>query len=278
MRRGLILYCLWALSILCCRAENVEHENILHVNYGGMWEQDQYLSPLLYSGMRVGIGNEWWQGFREDTRLGRTGRLKSWQHVGRIDVSAGWMYNTPGTNIMYAIGIQSGWGAAYTWSWPQAGVQILLGPYLDLDYTGRLIGSNVNKPYSMDAGLQAEAMGGVSYSFSGKKTSYRLRYLVRANLLGVDFIPDYWQSYYELSEGIAGKVRCAGMWNRRYLHHELTLDMQLPHSTWRVGIRHEYLEYGEDDLWFSREQVMVVVGTCFRYRIQSNKSLKMWEL
>lgn len=271
MKRGLCAILLLVCFAFGAHAENVEHENVLHVNYGGMWQQDHYLSPLLYSGMRVGIGNEWWQPFRQESRLGRKGRLENWANVGRIDLSFSWLYNQPKTNAIYSLGIQTGWGAYYQWRFKKAGVQICLGPYLDFDFAPRTILSNVNKPYSMDAAAQVEVMAGVSYSFSANNTSYRLRYLVRANLIGIDFMPDYWQSYYELAEGIAGIVRCAGMWNHRYLNHELTFDMQFLHSTWRLGIRHEYLEYGQDNMWFGREQVSVIVGTCFRYRLKPNE-------
>lgn len=280
--------CVWTgLLILSAQAENVEHENILHVHYGGMWQQDQYLSPLLYSGMGVGIGNEWWQAFRVrkgannmDSTLYIAHEAKiakgGWEHMGRVSLQVDWLLNTPKTNRIYALGVQGGWGAYYAWKWTETGLQVGIGPYVGFDFMPRYILSNVNKPYSMDVAAQVEAMGFVSYAFAGRKTSYRLRYLVRANLVGIDFMPDYWQSYYELSEGVVGKVRCAGMWNHRYLYHELTLDMQFRHSTWRVGVRHEYLEYGEQDMRFSREQVSAVIGTCFRYRTQGNKRLTNW--
>ncbi len=89
-------------------------------------------------------------------------------------------------------------------------------------------------------------------------------------------MPDYWQSYCELTESIQGKVRCAGMWNHRTLHHELTLDMQFPHSTWRVGVQHEYSEYGQPNMMFSHEQVSVVVGTCFRYKLNPKKDFTIF--
>lgn len=264
------------LVCLFCRAENVTHENILYARFGGIWQQDQYLSPLLYTGMSGGIGNEWWQPFSSDTRLGKQGKLDHWGHLGKVDLQFGMLYNPTKSNRIYAFGVQGGWGAYYTWQFPQAGVQILLGPYLNLDYAPRFIAGNVNKPYSMDIAIEAEAMGGISYSFRGKHSSYRLRYLIHANLIGIDFVPDYWQSYYELAEGVSGIVRCAGMWNHRYLRHELTLDMQFRHSTWRLGIKHEYLEYGQGDMWFSREQVSAVVGTCFQYKLKPNQSFVEW--
>ena len=69
------------LAVVPVMAEHVEHENILRLQYGGSWQQDQYLSPLLYTGMHVGMGNEWWPPFRQETRLGRAGRLTHWAHV-----------------------------------------------------------------------------------------------------------------------------------------------------------------------------------------------------
>jgi len=243
-------------------AENVEHEDILKVQYGGSWRQDQYLSPLLYKGMMVGIGNEWWQDFRHD----------NWEHVGKVNAQFDWTYNSLKTNVLYAIRVEGGWGAHYVWQWPQQGVKILLGPYLTLDNTIKYHGRNVNKPVSVDAACHVMASAGVSYSFSGRKTSYRLRYMIQANLIGVDFMPDYWESYYELTEQVKGKIRCAGMWNHRVIEQELTLDMQFPHSTWRVGIVHAYDEYGEKNMMFSHEQVSAVVGTCFHYRLKPNKN------
>ena len=281
---------------------NVEHEDILTIQGGGIWLQDQYLSPLLYNGVSVGITNEWWQAFHGKKRehknhtsntfflswdtisdrstLGGKKYIGCWEHVGKVGIQVSGLENEPQSNKIYAIGVNAGWGAYYTWKWKITSrktnisrFQIGVGPYLAGDFMPRYIVNNVNKPYSMDIAAEIDAMAFVSYSFGGKKTSYRLRYLIRTNLIGVDFMPDYWQSYYEITEGIAGKTRCAGMWNHRYLNHELTLDMQFKHSTWRIGVRHEYLEYGEKSMWFSREQVSAVIGTCFRYRTKGNHRL-----
>lgn len=268
----IILLCLLPLGAW---AENVEHENILKVQYGGAWRQDQYLSPLLYTGMMVGIGNEWWQDFRQESRLGRAGKLANWQHVGKLNTQFDWTYNPVKNNVLYAIRLEGGWGAHYIWKWSPQGVQIILGPYVSLDNTVKYQVRNVNKPISVDAALHTMVQAGVNYAFAGKKTTYRLCYLVRANVIGVDFMPDYWESYYELSQMVQGKIRCAGMWNHRVVQQELTLDMQFPHSTWRLGIAHEYNEYGEKNMMFSREQVSVIVGTCFHYRINPKKNLTL---
>lgn len=262
-----------ALCATCClHAENVEHESVLHLNYGGMWQQDQYLSPLLYRGMKVGLGNEWWQPYRTSTRLGKTGKLDNWQHLGSVNLQFAWTYNPTYSNLIYSVGLQGGWGTFYTWSFRDWGVQVLLGPYVELDCMPKRHGSNVNKPYSVDFAADIMAMGGVSYSFHGPHTSYRLRYMARVNLIGVDFLPDYWQSYYEIASDISGDLRCSGVWNHITIRHNLTLDLQFPHSTWRVGVGHEYVGYGKD-IMFSREQVFATIGTCFRYRVRPNHNL-----
>lgn len=250
----------------------MEHENILQIRYGGMWQQDQYLSPLLYRGMKVGIVNEWWQPYRQSTRLGQAGKLDNWQHLGSVGLQFAWTYNPTRSNVIYSVGLQSGWGTFYTWSFRDYGVQLLLGPYLELDCLSKLHGNNVNKPYSIDLATDIMAMGGVSYSFRGPHSSYRLRYMIRANIIGMDFLPDYWQSYYEIGSGVSADIRFTGMWNHIAIRHNLTLDLQFPHSTWRVGIGHEYLAYGKD-IMFSREQVFATIGTCFRYRVRPNHNL-----
>lgn len=245
----------------------VEHEDILRIHVGGLWLQDRYLSPLRYTGMQVGLGNEWWQPFS---------RHPDWAHVGQVDLRFAWIYSSAKNNLVYQLHLNGGWGAYYAWNWSQPRIQILLGPYLNLDFAPRMHAREVNKPYSMDAAADVCALAGVSFCFAKGKVDFRLRYLIRANLIGIDFMPDYWESYYEMTEGVSGRVRCSGMWNHRLLRHELTLDIRCPHSTWRLGIAHAYLEYGAGDMSFSREQVEAVVGTCFRYRVHPAKNLNIW--
>ena len=83
MRRWLyILIFVLSSTLLFGENNHQEHENILSVQYGGLWQQDQYFSPLVYSGQQVGLRNEWWQQFQCD----KTGR---WQHVGKAQIFGG---------------------------------------------------------------------------------------------------------------------------------------------------------------------------------------------
>lgn len=250
---------------LLLHADPVEHENILKIKYGGVWQWDSYLSPLRYDGQEVGIGNEWWQPFS---------KYEHWSHVGALDITGCWYLNPAKSNRLYGAAIQAGWGAYHHWDWTKQGVQVLLGPYLEAEWAGRYMVTNINKPYSMDAGAQVYAMTGVRWCFSGKKTSYRLGYTLRFNIIGVDYLPDYFQSYYEITEGVMGLVRCAGLWNHQAINQQLALDLQFPHSTWRVGVEHQFLHYGTSSMDMQRNQVNLVVGCIWHYKIRPAERFK----
>ncbi len=262
-RTGLIIVTLLLLTIPPMGAQNVEHRDVLQVSFGGIWQQDQYLSPLMYQGLQAGISNEWWQDFNHE----------HWSHVGSVAANFGWSHSQMQTNRLYQAQIQFGWGGYYHWDWKPQGWQVLVGPYLNIDIAPRYHVANVNKPFSIDLAADIMAMAGVSYGWKYRNTSYRVQYLVKANVIGVDWVPDYWESYYEISEGVMGQVRCSGVWNHRTLNQQIHLDMQFAHSTWRIGVRHEYKEYGIQNMMFSTEQVSAVIGCIFHYRLHPNKSL-----
>ena len=284
--------CILLLAVGCqsvASAEDgwgVEHKNMLNARGGFVWLQDQYLSPLLYSGYQVGFGNEWWQGFKDTPSKSRYVRRRynpplkrsvlkmGWLHMGKIDVDYGWCYSDTYTNLIYSLGINGGWGACSSWKWLRPKLELFVGPYLDVNVMGKLHVSNVNKPYSMDFSVNACAMGGASWSFMCKKKGYiyRLRYLGRLNVIGMDYLPDYWHSYFEMGEGVFGDFRCAGLWNHRHFQQELTFDMQFTRSAWRIGARHEYLEYGTSNMMFSRESVSVILGCIWQYKVKPTNS------
>lgn len=268
-----IIILLCGLSGMVYAEEDMDHTNVLKVKYGWDYRLDTYLSPLAYHGAHISLGNEWWQPFRQDTRLGQTGRLAHWAHVGRLDICGAQQRSSAKSNRINSLDIAGGWGAFYYWQWYDKRLKVLAGPYIEADFTVRELGSNVNKPYSFDICADVMAMGGVSWSFYGKKTSYRLNYTIRTNLIGFDYLPDYWQSYYEMTKGVQGMARCSGHWNHHTVKHDLSLDMQFPHSTWRVGTEHEYVNYGTKDLHFVRNQISIVVGCIWNYRIKANTRL-----
>ena len=246
--------------------EGMQHENILTLRWGGIWQYDEYLSPLLYKEYFIALQNEWWQGFNKGNRL----KVKdNWEHVGKVKLQGGRMYNEAYSNMIYALGVQGGWGAHYDLGKLTGvdGFQLFIGPYLDVDLMGRELINNVNKPYSIDCSADLKAHAGIGYSFSGKKTSYRIRYTVMTTLAGAQFVPEYGQSYYEVTEGIiGGTIGFSSLHNHLTLRHEFTFDMQFPHSAWRLGVEHEYIRHNMNNLHFQREQLSLVVGVIFNYK------------
>lgn len=267
-----------------------EHENILSLGAGHIWIQDQYLSPLLYSGHYVKLSNEWWQNFPKhpqqleytkhnyyNQRFLKGSMLrKTWKHVGKFHLDFGWLYNDIYSNLVYSFGINGGWGTCYTWKWRKPSIEVLIGPYLEVDFTNKLQSVQVNKPYSMDLAANLCGMGGLSWAFDTRGTSFRLRYIAQINVVGAEYVPNYWQSYYEMTEGVLGDIKLSGVWNHWHLKHELTFDMQFKHSTWRLGFTHAYLEYGTENMRFSNEKMGIVVGCIWNYRTTTSKSLSKW--
>lgn len=266
-------------SALLLAQEGVEHENILKLKIGAGYQLDSYLSPLGYTGMLIGLGNEWRQPFRQDTHLGREGKLDNWAHVGRVDVNItdyiSAAHFNPGANTGSYLGfkLSAGWGAFYEWKWIEDRLRVHAGPYLETDFMVRYHTVNVNKIVSFDVAIDVMAMAGISWSFYGQRTSYRLNYQLRTNLIGFDYLPEYWESYYEIYQGVPGQPRCSGHWNHNTLKHELTLDMQLPHSTWRIGAEHELVNYGTDNQHFMRNHICLVLGCIWKYKIHANARL-----
>lgn len=256
--RFVILLMMFVPLSTAVRAVGIEHEYSLWLSYGGKFQQDEYLSPLLYNGQAIGIGSSWQQAFLRDS---------AWTHTGELYVSGALLQNRPKRNVMYNVGLQTGWGADYQFQQLMnvRGFNIALGPYLDLDYSGRFHGTNVNKPYSMDLGLSLCARMGLSYRFSARHSSYRVRYMVMTSLAGVQYVPDYWESYYELSGSLRDGFAFASLHNKQSVRQILALDMQFRRSAWTIGIRHEYLHYAIHNIVMRREEVALVIGTSFRY-------------
>lgn len=269
--------------------------NVLKIKYGWNGTVDPYLSPLRYNGQEIGIGNEWWReiGNREQEKEKREQGI--WISVGKIEVAGSKAWSAAKSNYTYGLGAQGSWGALWDWSLMKDGrkynslpeqqkealhkrgifgFNISVGPELAVDVMARQHASNVNKPYSFDVGADILAVAGASLQFGGKKTAYRLRYMIRTNLIGADFVPEYWQSMYEVAEGQwKGDIRCSGPWNRNVVRQELTMDFQFIRSTWRLGVEHEWMNYRRAMEW-NRQEVRIVVGCVWKYKIMGKAHIE----
>lgn len=236
--------------------------------YGGMWMHDSYLSMHVYDGWTVGIGNEWKRHFKESP----------WQQVGRVQLIGGEAIQSQGHNMIQFVDVQGGWGAWHAWQWNTGAskgidrslVTVQVGPNVAADIQAKRLVQNENKPLSFDIGLDAEWMASAAFSFSRKHIAYRVSYEARMNVLGAMWLPDYWQSYYETTESvrIERNVRLSHLGNRQFVHQKLAMDFQFRRSTWQLGVRHEYLHYGDKNQHFARQTVGLVVGCIFDYEVK----------
>lgn len=263
MRRQLLLILILTAATISAQDSVYEgrwHENILTVRWGAITQYDEYLTPLKYKGQFLALQNEWWQPFAVSN---------DWQHVGKLKLQGARTYNPTYSNLIYALGVHGGWGAHYDFHRliNLHGLNLFVGSYIDFDLFAKELINNVNKPYSADAAVELRLHAGISYGFAAKNTSYRLRYTMMTGFLGVQFVPEYGQSYYEITEGIiGGTVGLSSLHNKMDIRHELTIDMQFRHSAWRIGVEHEYINNSMNGLGFQREQVSLIVGTLFNYK------------
>lgn len=116
----------------------------------------------------------------------------------------------------------------------------------------------------MDIMLHSSLHAGISYAFAAKRTSYRVNYDMNINLIGMMFVPEYGESYYEISEGIMrGTVHFASLHNCIRFRQLLSFDMQFKRSAWRIGVEYFYGRQSANQLHFQTEQISLVVGTIF---------------
>lgn len=280
-RRILLMALLAIVSSMCYGTEN-----ILKIKYGFNNTLDPYLSPLQYSGQEIGIGNEWW-GEIKVKKLNGGNALRAeeqgWLSVGRLDLCGQRAYSAAKSNLFYAFGVQGSWAGIWQYQLSNPtlqsakihGIDFLVGPELAIDFRARQHASNINKPYSFDLGIDVNAATGVALRFGGEKTAYRLRYMIRTNLIGTDWTPEYWQSMYEASTGQwKQNVRCSGPWNRNVVRQELSMDFQFIRSTWRLGAEHEWMTTRTGTMDWIRHEVRLVVGCAWKYHVDG-RSVKM---
>lgn len=241
------------------------HRDVLTVEYGGEWIMDGYLSPLVYDGQMIGIRNEWWNGWKEN-----------WDRVGNLQVRGSKVLSERKNNYIYTLDLQGGWGAMNHWQWDFSGkkitdwqqLKLAIGPYLGADIMLKELAGNVNKPYSADIALDACVMASVQYAFRCKKTAYAVGYSLQMNMIGIEWLPDYWTSYYEVTEKVRLKesIAFSHVFNRQHLQQQVYIDFQFLHSSWRVGLKHEYLTYGSHTMPFRRQVLSGCIGALFNYQ------------
>lgn len=127
------------------------------------------------------------------------------------------------------------------WIFPRiqtTSVRVGLGPSLQTQLGGRYTTQNRNNPGSLDALIQLGIQLKGQYRFTLHSLPIRISYTGEAYLLGLQFAPEYQQSYYELFS--LGQYKQAfhgtSLHNQRLWNHQLSVDIPIGNKQTRLRI------------------------------------------
>jgi hypothetical protein len=153
---------------------------------------DTYLSPLLYSGMNIGLIHE------QIKMTGLANGRISVQHLFNLEVAK--TKNPTKTAIDYEGSLEYGFGMHYRFK-PLYKVQFFAGMQADgllgFVYNTR----NSNNPVTAKFNINLNVSGMATYQFQIKKQPIQLRYQLNIPVVSSLFSPEFGQSYYEIGEG-----------------------------------------------------------------------------
>lgn len=240
-------------TILTVNSYALVHQDELSVIVGTLQQRDSYLSPLWYEGLVLGLHNTWSQDFK---------KRPHWWHQGYMGLDIAMLQNHFHTNMMMNLLLDVGWKAYYR-AVNVGGFELGVGPAVGLQLSGRLHVKNVNKPVSVDGGFDGNAVVHLRYSLPRPKCHFGIRYEAQLNLLGCDYLPDYWQLPDEKS--IGQNIRFTHLGNRRNFVEQAFVDFLWRSAGVSAGVRHEYNHTLGKGLVMERSLVAFVITVTFNY-------------
>lgn len=205
------------------------------VSLGGLLLSDEYLSPLDYGGMTVGV--------RTDNELPLSKRLPLMQHSNGA-LSYGLTFNPARSAGMHFVRAELHTETLYLWSLPH-GIKLAAGPGIRTTFGGRLHTRNGNNPSTIDAKGDLTIGGLLAYRLPNDNWPIAFRLRTAYGVFGVANRLGYGESYYEQEFVREGIVRAAGVthpFNTHYLNSSLSVDVPL----WNVCTLHLGYQWSYD--------------------------------
>jgi hypothetical protein len=201
---------------------------------------DTYLSPLKYKGINLGIIYE------QMKRTGLWNGNVSAQHLFYIELAE--TKNPTETATSYAGSLEYGYGLHYRFK-PVQKIQFFAG----LQFAGLLGGiyntRNGNNPVAAKANLNLNLSGMAAYRLQIGKQPVQLRYQLNVPVVGMQFSPEFGQSYYEIDLGVnAPLVHLASFHNQFILRSLFSVELPFSFCTLRLSYMNWVYETRINDL------------------------------
>jgi hypothetical protein len=188
---------------------------------------DSYLSPLQYSGMKIGLMSEYMKMFSTDGD-----KLVSQQ---LFDIAYLQTVNPAGTAVCRAGTFQYDYGLFYRLK-PADRLRLYLGTQVDCLLGFILNSRNGNNPATgkLHAGINLSAIA--SYTLPVSSFPVRFSWQLSAPFAGVMYSPEFGQSYYEISLGNRDNLLHLSSFHN-YLFFKNTFAIEIPsgNTTFRLG-------------------------------------------
>jgi hypothetical protein len=188
---------------------------------------DTYLSPLKYRGVNLNIMSEQ----MKMTGLGN-GNL-SVQHLFNIGLAD--TKNPTETATNYLGILEYSYGMHYHFKQVQR-IRFMAGMQLDGLIGGIYNTRNGNNPATAKAHINLNLSGMATYRIQIKKQPIRLRYQLNFSVLGLQFSPEYGQSYYEIELGTKSKlIHRASFHNQLAMRNIFSVELPFNFCTFRLS-------------------------------------------
>ena len=190
---------------------------------------DTYLSPLEYKGPELTFLNETHRALGRNPHILFTTLLQGeFSYTDNPTANA----HDMGGSIRY----DAGWGRQWKnvlWKNLDLTAGGMAGGTLGFLYSNR----NGNNPAQARANIAASAFVRADYRFKIKKQTLALRYQAHLPLVGMAFMPQYGQSYYDIFDrgNYDHNVRCTYPGNSLSLRQLLTIDIPIRHARLSLG-------------------------------------------
>ena len=128
----------------------------------------------------------------------------------------------------------------------------------------KYLARNVNNIASADLALMLHIGGTARYNLEFNKFTLGFQYQVSTPALGVMFVPQMGQSYYELylnlPDGLDKVTHFASFHNRAGVDGNFSIDLMFTGFTLRLGSYQQYLQWHANNLYFHKAQLSGYIG------------------